>query len=132
MDSNMNRNEWQFEYTAITIAVAAEAQRDYRESRVKAWEDKKTEVMTRIRESGIGIHEGVSDKMASYSNAAHGFGPQITIDATMQEDLTECATKIKTHRQAVTDYNGWIQVLRANPEARLKLKHDDWMYFFGK
>jgi hypothetical protein len=51
--------------------------------------------------------------------------------ATLQRDLNECVTKIQQHRAAATEYDAWLQVLDANPEARLKLKHNDWMFFFG-
>lgn len=127
----MKRGEWEFEYTASVIAKAAEAQRNYRMTRVEEWEKKKMEVMAKIKESGIEVHESVAASMLNYttSNAA---GPQIIIDATMQRDLNECHTKIATHRQSATEYDGWAQVLNANPESRLKLKHNDWMYFFGK
>lgn len=127
----MNRDDWEFEYTAKVLAQAAEAQRDFRKTRVEAWERKKVEVMAKIKESGIEVHESVANSFASYttSNAA---GPQIVIDPMMQRDLTECQTKIAEHRKAATAYDGWAQVLNANPESRLKLKHNDWMYFFGK
>lgn len=130
-DGEMNRSDWEFEYTAKVLAGAATAQRDYRLSRVKVWEDKKADTMARIKESGITVHESPADKMGSYTTNM-GHGPQIQIDSMMQRDLNECTQKIQTHRGAATDYDGWIQMLNANPEARLKLKHNDWMYFFGK
>lgn len=132
-DGEMNRNNWEFEYTARMLADAAQQQKDYRLSRVTVWEGKKAEVMARIKESGITVHESVADKMTSYTVSNMGRnGPQITIDTTMQRDLSECAEKIQTHRQAATEYDGWIQMLNDNPEDRVKLKHNDWMYFFGK
>lgn len=126
----MNRKDWEFEYTASALAVAAENQRDYRKTRVKAWEDKKAEVMDKIRTSGLTVHESPAKSMANYTSSIGG-GAHVMVDTTLQGDLNECVEKINTHRQAVTDYDGWVQVLRANPEARLKLKHADWMFFFG-
>lgn len=129
----MNRDDWEFEYTASTLASAAQAQRDHRSERVKVWEKKKAEVMAKIRDSGLTVHEGVAAGMSSYttSNAAHG-GATVMVDTTLQRDLNECVGKIQTHRAAATEYEGWMQVLDANREARLKLKHSDWMFFFGK
>lgn len=129
----MNRNDWEFEYTARNLAVAAKGQRDFRLSRVDVWEGKKAEVMTKVKETGLTVHEGVAASMSSYttSNAGHG-GAHVMVDATLQRDLNECVTKIQTHRAAATEYDAWLQVLDANPEARLKLKHNDWMFFFGK
>lgn len=131
-DGEMNRNDWEFEYTAKVLADAAQQQKDYRLSRVKVWEEKKAEVMARIKDSGITVHESVADKMSQYTVSNMGHGPRIQLDPTMQADLSECAGKIQLHREMATGYDGWIQMLNANPEARLRLKHNDWMYFFGK
>lgn len=125
----MLRDKWEFEYTASALADAAEAQRDFRKGRVEWWKAKQAEVMTKIKESGISVHESPG---ASYSNSTAGFGPQVMIDATLQQDLGECASKIKEHTTYAKAYDGWVQTLRANPESRLKLHHDDWLTFFGK
>lgn len=130
----MNRDEWEFEYTCAKLSEAANAQKEHRLARVKAWTEKKGEVMQKIKDSGLNVHESVAEQFANYggttSNA--GFGAQITVDTTLQRDLSECVTKIASHRAAATEYDGWIQMLNANPEARVKLTHDDWMFFFGK
>lgn len=133
-EGTMNRNDWEFEYTARNLAVAAKGQRDFRLSRVDVWEGKKAEVMAKIKDTGLTVHEGVAAQLqGTYSNASAGYGgAQVMVDSTLQRDLNECVGKINTHRAAATEYEGWLQVLDANPEARLKLKHDDWMFFFGK
>lgn len=128
----MNRDEWEFEYTASNLAKAALAQRDHRDTRAKAWEEKKAEVMTKIKDTGLSVHESVADQFSNYTTTAGNVGAQITVDARLQRDLTECQTKIREHRSARTEYDSWVQVLEANPEARLKLTHNDWMFFFGK
>lgn len=129
----MNRQEWEFDYTASSLASAAEAQREFRKGRVVVWEGKKAEVMTKIKDTGLTIHEGIGAGMNTASNNynAHG-GAMVMVDSTLQTDLNECVSKIHAHKSAATDYDGWVQVLNANPEARLKLKHGDWMFFFGK
>lgn len=126
----MNRDNWEFEYTASALAKAAAAQRDYRLSRVTAWEEKKTEVMDKIKTSGLSVHESVAEKFSNYTGAAQG--AHVMVDNTLQRDLNECVQKIREHRDLATNYSGWVQVLEANPESRLKLKHADWMFFFGK
>lgn len=130
----MNRDDWEFEYTASTLATAAKSQRDFRLSRVEVWEGKKAEVMAKIKETGLTVHEGVAAGMqGTYSNSnSFPQGAQVMVDSTLQRDLSECVQKIQSHRVSATEYEGWLQVLDANPEARLKLKHDDWMFFFGK
>jgi hypothetical protein len=131
------RSEWEFEYTASNLAEAAAAQRDYRASRVRAWEEKKAEVMSKIKESGISVTEAIADQLYANSNkfsnaTIAGRGAQITIDTTLQADLSECVGKIREHSALRAQYAAWVQVLEANPESRLKLHHDDWIFFFGK
>ena len=126
----MNRHELEFEYTAAALADAAEKQRDFRTGRVTAWETKKAEVMAKVKESGLTVHEGPAASMSNYTNAIQG--AHVMVDTTRQQDLSECVTKINTHRQAATSYDGWAQVLRANPEKRVALHQDDWLFFFGK
>ena len=134
----MLRIEWQFEYTAKNLATAAAAQRDFRISRIAAWEEKKTEVMKRIKESGITVHESVASGMGNNNinalkyNTTSDMGPQVLVDPTMQKDLNECSSKIRNHTDLRNQYDAWYQVLNANPESRVQLDHDDWMFFFGK
>lgn len=131
-NGDMNRDDWEFEYTASTLATAAKAQRDFRTERVKVWEEKKVEIMQKVKDTGLTVHEGVAAGMGSYTTSNAGGGATVMVDATLQRDLNECVTKIRTHRDAATEYDAWVQVLEANPEARLKLKHADWQFFFGK
>src|SRR5687767_2527772 len=117
MSNIMQRHEWEFEYTASKLAEAARVKEEAHKAKLAWWEAKKTEVMQRVRESGIEIHDSVA---ASYSNTKGSFGPQIAIDTGMQRDLSECQSKILEHTELVKSYNGWRQVLEANPESRLK------------
>lgn len=137
--SESNRHEWEFEYTANKLAAAAQAQRDFRASRVEAWEKKKEEVMKKIKDSGLTVHEdlasgmtGTVNAMSKYHTTSADYGPQVLVDPMMQRDLNEAHGKIKAHRELQKQYDGWLQVLEANPESRLKLTHDDWLFFFGK
>lgn len=129
----MKREEWTFEYTAMKLAEAAAAQAAYRRTRFEFWSGKKDEVMAKIRDSGITVHEdialGLLDK--TYSNHTRA-GAQVMVDPTLQKDLTECVTKMQAHSERARQYDGWEQVLRGNPEARVSLDHDDWMFFFGR
>lgn len=124
----MNRNNWEFEYTAKTLADAADKKASFREGREAWWRDQYAKVMTEVKESGIEVSESVA---ASYSNSTRVSGPQVMVRTDLQSKLSECHQKIKIHNQAARDYRGWSQVLKANSEARLKLKHGDWLYFFG-
>jgi hypothetical protein len=127
------RDEWEFEYTASKLAEGATAQKAHRLSRVEWWKQKKAEVMAEVKESGLEISESIAAQ-SNYSTSAlgGGRGPQISVRADLQQKLGECQSKIAGHTQAAAEYDGWVQVLSANPEARLKLTQADWLYFFGK
>lgn len=129
----MRREEWTFEYTAAKLADGASAQAAYRRARFDFWAGKKAEVMQKIRDSGLTVHEDISlglmDK--TYSNSLRA-GAQVLVDPMLQKDLTECVGKMQHHGERARQYDGWEQVLRGNPEARVLLNHDDWMFFFGK
>lgn len=128
----MNRSEWEFEYTASKVADGAESQKAHRLSRVAAWTEAKAKVMAEVKESGIEVSESLAADMKSYSNTTQSYGPKVMVRADLQAKLTEAHQKIATHTQAAAEYDGWVQVLRANPEQRLKLTQADWLYFFGK
>lgn len=127
---NALRNKWEFDYTAKTLAEAAIKQRDFRLSRIVVWKEKNTKVMAEIKESGIEITESLAAQMSNYTSK--GRGPQVTIREDLEQHLLECHSKIDEHQQAAAEYDGWVQVLSANPENRLKLTQADWLYFFGK
>lgn len=122
------RQEWEFEYTAGKLADAAKLKMESHTKRLEWWEAKKKEVMQKVRDSGIEIHDSVA---ASYSNTKGGYGPEIKIDIGMQRDLSECQSKILEHTALIKSYDGWVQVLEANKESRLKLSHEDWLFFFA-
>lgn len=124
------RDEWEFEYTASKLAEAATAQKAFRLERLAWWTDAKNKVMAEIKDSGLEVSESVAAGISTYTAQMHG--PQIMVRADLQAKLKECHGKIGTHQQAAAEYDGWIQVLSANPEARLKLTHADWLYFFGR
>lgn len=126
-----NRNEWEFEYTAANLASAAETKRNYHKKRLEIWETKKTETMEKVKSSGLTIHEGVMGSAYNNTNTMMP-GATVMVDATLQKDLNECTSKITAHRGLVNEYSSWLQFLDSNPEARLKLKQQDWMFFFGR
>ena|SRR6266853_105225 len=125
----MKRNEWSFDYTAAKLSEAAATKRTHHAERLAWWEEQKLTVTRKVSESGIEVHEPVA---AGYSNTVRGYEPQIRIDAGLQRDLSECQQKILEHSSRVREYSGWVQVLSANPESRLSLEHDDYLFFFGE
>ena len=130
------RAKWEFEYTAAALADAAAAQLAFRESRVLFWDNAQKEVIEKIKASGIAVHEDITSILSNsnkYGNTYAMGGAQIVIDPTMQTDLNKCYAKLEQHRSAAAQYKAWEQVLRAqHADVRVKLDHDDWMFFFGK
>ncbi len=125
----MNRKDWEFEYTAKQLADAAALKRDHRQSRVEWWEKQKEVVMAEAKESGLEIQESMTNSYTS--NAGHA--PQLGVKAELQKKFQECHTRIQKHIEAVREYDGWVQVLDAQlPQSTLKLKHADWLFFFGR
>lgn len=126
----MQRHEWTFKYAGWKLAEAAIEQRAYREQRLAEREKKKEAAEQQIRWNGIEITESIAEKLANYSNP--GFGPQITVDQKLLREYSECIEGIKRNRELLRQYDGWIQVLQANPDQQLELDHEDWLFFFGK
>lgn len=124
----MNRSIWEFQYKAEVLAEAAEAKQAFRKKRIAWWEEQKEGVMAEIRESGIEISESLAQTYMSNAGRA----PQVGIRADLQTKLQECHAKIQSHMKAAREYDGWAQVLNANPDAILPLKHSDWLFFFGR
>ena len=123
-----NRIDWEFEYSAKTLADAAKTKRDYRQSRVDWWKNALETVMAEIKESGIEVNEGMAGNNFAVTSIQV---PKITIRLELQNKVKECHEKIHKHMSAVYEYDGWVQVLTANANAKLKLKHGDWLFFFG-
>lgn len=124
-----NRDAWEFEYTASKLAEGAKTQHAHRLSRVDWWAEKKAKIMDEIKESGIEVNESLASQ---YSVTSALNAPTIKVSTHLQNQLIECHTKIREHQQAAEGYAGWIQVLSANGERRMKLTQADWLYFFGR
>src|SRR5579862_2542895 len=129
LTGSTKRHEWEFEYTANKLAEGAVSQKEFRLGRVAWWKEAKGNVMQEVKDSGIEISESVAASISNYASNTKQDGPQIMVRADLQRKLAECHSKIQSHQQASDEYEGWIQVLNANPEQRLKLTQSDWLYF---
>lgn len=128
INTRSNRADWEFEYTASVLAKAAHDKKTYRQARADWWENKQKEVITEIKESGLEFNESLA---VAYASSA-GRAPQLAVKPDLQNKIKECHEKIREHLSAVYEYDGWVQVLNANPDSRMKLKHGDWLFFFGE
>src|ERR1700735_594671 len=125
----MQRDKWTFAFTASKLADGAKEKKAHHEGRLKFWAESKGKVVSEVRESGIEISESLG---ASGSNVSRAYrGPQVMVRNDLQEKLSECHEKMTEHSGKVREYDGWIQVLNGNPEHRIDLNADDFLYFFG-
>ena len=128
----MLRKDWGFDYTAHKLAEAAEAKVAFHRERLGWWKDKRTAVMSTIRSEGLEIDEKIALEYRSPKSRDWKRGSQVMVRNDLQKDLDECSEKLAHHTMQLQQYDGWQQVLVANPEARLKLDIEDWLFFFGR
>lgn len=127
----MSRDEWKFDYTAARLAEAAVAKCAWHAERLAFWRGKREEVMAKIRAEGLEIDEKIVLGFANPKARDWSDGAQVMIRNDLQKDLAECHEKLRHHTAALAQYDGWRQVLQANPESRLALDIADWVFFFG-
>jgi hypothetical protein len=125
----MMRERWEFSFEAAALADAAAKKKLHHADRLAFWERAKSKVMADVRETGIEVSE--SEAGGSYANTARAYAPQVMVRADLQKRLSECHGKILEHAEKVKVYEGWVQVLKGNPAARLSLHADDYLFFFG-
>lgn len=123
-----NRQKWEFEYSAGNLAVAAEKKAKWRGERARWWQKQYDVLLEDVKLKGLVVNKTVGQKYST-SNAARGV--RIEVNDEFQEKFDECFNKINEHSNAANGYLGWKAVLEANPESRLKLTHEDWLYFFA-
>ena len=128
----MERKEWKFDYTASKLAEAANIKLQHHQERLTWWKDKKEQVITQIRAEGLEIDESIALEYISPKSRDWERGAQVMVRNDLKKDLDECLKKLAYHAGLTEDYSGWYQVLSANPEARLSLDHEDWLFFFGQ
>jgi len=128
----MLRQDWGFDYTATKLADAADLKKAFHQERLDWWKAKRLEVMTTIRSEGLEIDEKIALEYRNPKQRDWNQGSQVMVRNDLQKDLSECLEKLGHHTQQLQQYDGWQQVLAANPEARVKLDIDDWLFFFGR
>ena len=128
----MLRKDWGFDYTATKLAEAAAIKMVFHQERLDWWKTKRQEVMGTIRSEGLEIDEKLVMEFRNPKARDWDRSAQVLIRNDLQTDLSECLDKLSHHTQQVQQYDGWQQVLAANPEARVKLDIEDWLFFFAR
>ena len=128
----MQRNEWKFDYTAARLAEVAQAKIDHHAERLAFWKGKREEVLATIRAEGLEIDEKIVVGVQSPKARDWERANRVTVRDHLRFRLAEVLDKLRFHTEQLSQYDGWQQLLLANPEARLGLHIDDWLFFFGR
>lgn len=130
MMDKANREEWEFNFPISKVLAGAQAQLDYRKSRVAFWEQEKKDVTAEVTKSGLTVYEPDPEKFSSYSNRQDA---EIQMDTNLRKRLTTASQKLRDNQERVQEYKAWVEFLSAGKQDdHLKLKHNDWQFFFGK
>jgi hypothetical protein len=113
------------------LAEAAEAKIAHHDERLAFWKAMREETLATIRAEGLEIDEKIVAGYPTPKGQDWARANRVTVRDDLRQRLDECLAKLKWHTDLVREYDGWRQLLRAHPEARLALDVDDWLYFFG-
>lgn len=127
----MIRKNWNFNYTGKQLAGAAKTKIDFHQERLNFWKAKKDEVFATIRKEGIEVDEKISVGFSHPKSRDWDRGAQVLVRNDLQKDLEECLEKLSWHTEKLSEYDGWNQVLSANPDSSQSLDIEDWLFFFG-
>ena len=128
----MQRDIWKFTYTAARLSEAAATKIAYHEERLSFWKQRRADVIETVRSEGIEVDEAIAVQYSHPKARDWEIGSEILVRNDLRKDIVECSKKLAYHTERRDTYDGWRQVLDANPEARLALDIDDWLFFFGR
>lgn len=131
----MQRDDWKFAYTAGDLATAADTKKQHHAERLDWWQAKQKEVIEMVKANGLEVSESLATQYndpKQFVGSAALRGAQLIVKNDYQQQLNECHQKIGQHSGKVKEYDGWVQVLRANPSERVQLDIDDWLFFFSR
>ena len=128
----MQRKDWKFTYTGKQLAEAVQAKITFHKERFGFWKQRREEVVTTIRSEGLEIEEKTSIGYRNPKAQDWNRGTQVLVRNDLQLNLDEAQEKLAWHTDKLAEYEGWYQVLIANPNASQSLDIDDWLFFFSK
>ena len=131
-DRGMKRDEWKFEYTAARLAEAADAKISHHSERLAFWKGKRDEVLATIRADGLEIDEKIVVGYQSPKSRDWDRANRVSVRDDLRQKLDEVLEKLRDHTEQLTQYEGWSQMLCANPEQRVGLDIDDWLFFLRR
>lgn len=128
----MLRDAWKFTYTAASLAQGAQAKCKFHEERIVWWRKRKDELVAQIRADGIEVSEGAALAYSHPKSRDYERGAKVMVRNDLRLQLDECMEKLAHHVSQRRDYDGWVQVLGANPQAQLQADLEDWLFYFSK
>jgi len=128
----MLREQWGFDYTASQLGQAAATKLAFHEERIAWWMDKRKSVMDTIKSEGLEINEKIALEYRSPKSQDWNNSSQVMVRNDLQKALAECQEKLAWHTNKRRDYDGWHQLLSANPQTSQRLDIEDWLFFFAK
>lgn len=128
----MLRENWKFTYTAAKLAEGADAKLKFHEERLVFWKKHKDDLMAEIRKDGLEVSESTAMGYVHPKARDYERGAKVMVRNDLKDKLDECMEKLAYHAGKRSDYAGWVQVLKANPEDRLEADIEDWLFYFGK
>lgn len=116
----MKRNEHLFQFTGKQIGEAAAAEYDYHRDRAAWWKLEQDEAIQKAKAAGVEVRE---------YDFTGGKGVQVVLDPSLVSRLSECASKIASHKKAADDFQ--IQAATYSTQAGriYELHPDDVIYF---
>jgi len=127
----MQRNEWKFDYTAARLVDGVQTKIAHHQDRLAYWRGQRETVLSTIRAEGLEIDEKIVMGYQSPKSRDWDRANRVTVREDLRHQLDEVLDKLKSHTEQLTQYDGWRQMLLANPQAQLALDIDDWLYFFA-
>ena len=124
----MKRDDWKFSYKADVLLDAATKKLAHHQGRLSWWTHKKEEVVTKVRAEGIEVDESLADTVSNSYNR----GATVQIRNDLVQDLQECVSKMREHRNKAENYEAWTEVLASQGSASFDLNQDDWLFFFSQ
>jgi histidinol-phosphate/aromatic aminotransferase/cobyric acid decarboxylase-like protein len=129
----MLRHQWNFTYTGEELAEAARKKLEYHNARLAWWRSTREQKFDEIKKEGLTIHESVAGGTGNttFTFTNNYQQPTVMIDNKLQNQLNECQNKVQEHMSRVKEYEGWMDVMKAQGKHSFELHHDDWQFFFS-
>lgn len=127
----MLREQWKFRYVGSELSQAASERLAYHRERLKWWKNKRSAVIDSIRADGLDFDESLVMEYQTPKSRDWERSTRVTIRQDLRSQLDECLRKLSHHTEKASSYAAWCEVLQANPDASLKLDHEDWQFFFS-